>query len=65
VRLGYADRRVRLTVTDTGTGKKPDSEGGMGLVGMRERAGLLGGTLYAGPAEPPATGWTVRLELPR
>ncbi|MDN3357762.1 histidine kinase [Actinomadura sp. DC4] len=66
--LAYTDRQVRLTVTDTGTAEPgaPDhSGGGMGLVGMRERAGLLGGALYAGPAEPPASGWIVRLELPR
>jgi signal transduction histidine kinase len=67
--LDYTDRLIRLTVTDTGAaepGAGPNHSGsGMGLVGMRERAGLLGGTLYAGPAEPPAPGWTVRLELPR
>ncbi|MCO5973797.1 sensor histidine kinase [Actinoallomurus soli] len=67
--LAYTDRLVRLTVTDTGTAEpdaRPNHTGsGMGLVGMRERASLLGGTLYAGPAEPPAPGWTVRLELPR
>ncbi|WP_433179567.1 sensor histidine kinase [Actinoallomurus sp. CA-150999] len=67
--LDYTDRLIRLTVTDTGTaepGARPnDSGSGMGLVGMRERASLLGGTLYAGPAESPAPGWTVRLELPR
>jgi signal transduction histidine kinase len=67
--LDYTDRLIRLTVTDTGTaepGARPNHPGsGMGLVGMRERASLLGGTLYAGPAEPPAPGWMVRLELPR
>jgi signal transduction histidine kinase len=34
---------------------------GYGLVGMRERAELLGGTLEAGPS---ATGFRVRLWLP-
>ncbi|ALG12029.1 sensor histidine kinase [Kibdelosporangium phytohabitans] len=64
--LEYSDQLVRLTVTDTGAAgavTTPDHAGsGMGLVGMRERASLLGGTLYAGPADQ---GWTVRLELPR
>ena len=35
---------------------------GMGLAGTRERAALLGGTLFAGREGP---GWTVRMELPR
>jgi signal transduction histidine kinase len=35
----------------------------MGLVGMRERAALLGGTLRAGPN--PDGGWTVEMEVPR
>jgi signal transduction histidine kinase len=65
--LEYQDQMVRLTVTDTGAIAAPRNEsgGGMGLIGMRERAALLGGTLHAGPVEPPAQGWTVRLELPR
>ncbi|MFE9422398.1 sensor histidine kinase [Kitasatospora sp. NPDC006697] len=36
--------------------------GGHGLVGLRERAQLLGGTLTAGPT--PDAGFTVRAELP-
>ena len=67
--LDYDDGSIRLTVTDTGTadlGIRPNHSGsGMGLIGMRERASLLGGTLYAGPAEPVTPGWVVRLELPR
>lgn len=67
--LDYSDHLVRLTVTDTGAAAPvttPNHAGsGMGLVGMRERASLLGGTLYAGPAEPGCRGWMVRLELPR
>lgn len=35
---------------------------GFGLLGMRERAGLVGGRLEAGP--DPDGGWTVRLTLP-
>lgn len=39
---------------------------GSGLIGMRERAELLGGTLHAGPADVPggAKVWEVRAELP-
>ena len=35
--------------------------GGHGLVGMRERAALLGAAVTAGPSDQ---GWTVRLTLP-
>jgi signal transduction histidine kinase len=36
--------------------------GGNGLIGMRERANVYGGTLEVGPA--PGGGWQVRAELP-
>ena len=66
LRLEYSETLIRLTVTDTGgTAAATGPGSGMGLVGMRERASLLGGTLHAGPVDPPARGWTVRLELPR
>jgi len=40
----------------------PASEPGYGLVGMHERAGLVGGHLEAGPTEQLT--WRVRLDLP-
>ncbi|MCA2218701.1 sensor histidine kinase [Jidongwangia harbinensis] len=54
--------RVRVTVRDDGarTGRGRD---GYGLVGLRERATLLGGELHAGPAAD--HGWQVEAELPR
>jgi signal transduction histidine kinase len=60
--LEYSGQRVRLTVTDSGSAGETPVGSGMGLAGMRERAALLGGTLFAGPDGP---GWTVRMELPR
>ena len=55
---------VRLTVSDDGqagpTGSGPP---GYGLVGMTERAALLGGSLVAGPGSE--RGWTVDAVLPR
>jgi signal transduction histidine kinase len=41
--------------------RHPDSTGGYGLTGMRERLRLLDGTLLAGPGE---NEWTVTAELP-
>lgn len=62
VRLTSYDDSVRLTVRDNGeaTSRNP---GGYGLVGMTERATLLGGTLAAGPG--PDRGWSVDVVLPR
>jgi signal transduction histidine kinase len=51
VLLGYRADALELTVTDTGDGATAPvpTPGGHGLVGMRERAALFGGTLTAGP----------------
>ncbi|WP_460710651.1 sensor histidine kinase [Nocardioides dilutus] len=54
---------VRLRVHDDGEGARPSSTAGYGLLGMAERAKLLGGTCQAGP--DPAGGWTVEATLPR
>jgi signal transduction histidine kinase len=53
---------VRLSVTDDGDGGAAGSSG-FGLIGMRERADLLGGTCEAGPNA--GRGWTVTAVLPR
>ncbi|ANZ42751.1 histidine kinase [Lentzea guizhouensis] len=64
VSLSSQDGVLRLEITDDGvaSGVPVGGSGGYGLVGMRERAELLGGTFRAGRREP--TGWTVRAELP-
>lgn len=54
---------VRLTVSDNGEVAAPAPLVGYGIVGMQERATLLGGTLEAGPGAD--TGWTVRASVPR
>jgi len=58
------DGCVRLTVRDDGDPSPlgAGSSSGYGLVGMAERAKLLGGTLEAGPS--PGRGWTVDAVLP-
>ncbi len=54
---------VVLTISDDGQAPSPpDPERGFGLLGMTERAKLLGGTLSAGPAT--AGGWVVEAVLP-
>ena len=53
---GDADQ-VRLTIDDDGSAAGGRGPAGYGLVGMRERASLLGGTFHAGPAAE--QGWRV------
>ena len=59
---GDADQ-VRLTIEDDGSAAGGRAPAGYGLVGMRERAALLGGTFHAGPADD--RGWRVEAVLPR
>jgi len=55
---------VHLTVSDDGHPvPAAQTSSGYGLVGMAERATLLGGTLRAGPS--PGGGWTVEAVLPK
>lgn len=54
---------VRLVVSDDGEHANGSRADGFGLLGMAERAHLLGGELRAGPAE--GRGWLVSVELPR
>ena len=63
VRLGYSPEALYVTVTDdgTGTGEHPNPVG-HGLIGMRERVALYGGTLEAGPT--PGGGFRVAAVLP-
>jgi signal transduction histidine kinase len=51
VDLHEKDGALHLAVTDDGTGPTPGRSPGFGLVGMRERARSVGGTLDAGPRE--------------
>ncbi|HEY4151738.1 MAG TPA: sensor histidine kinase [Pseudolysinimonas sp.] len=69
ISLERRDGMYRLEVRDDGTGTTPATapgsaaeSGGRGLLGMRERAELLGGHLTAGPAD--GGGFAVVAELP-
>jgi signal transduction histidine kinase len=63
VRLAYEEGEVTLDVRDSGgsPGELAASGAGYGLLGMRERAELLGGSLSAGPGEE---GFIVTLKVP-
>ncbi|MFE5037029.1 sensor histidine kinase [Streptomyces sp. NPDC056683] len=63
VRLDYSEHEVALNVRDSGgrPGELSGAGGGYGLLGMRERAELLGGSLEAGRDDE---GFEVRLRVP-
>ncbi|MFI7705042.1 sensor histidine kinase [Nonomuraea sp. NPDC049480] len=65
VSVAADDTSVRLRVSDDGdsVSGRTIATPGYGLIGMIERAGLLGGTCEAGPN--PGRGWTVTAVLPR
>ncbi|WP_408638918.1 sensor histidine kinase [Nocardiopsis suaedae] len=72
VLLHYTGARVVVQVENAepeprgrcrGPGGPQGAPRGLGLIGMRERAQVVGGVLEAGP--PPGGGWRVRLEVPR
>lgn len=62
VQVAADETAVRLTVSDDGDATASSSPG-YGLIGMIERADLLGGSCSAGPN--PGRGWTVTAVLPR
>jgi signal transduction histidine kinase len=63
VRLRSQEHAIELDVEDHGVGLAPAAGGrGLGLVGMRERAEMLGGTIDF--LQPPGGGTLVRLKVP-
>jgi signal transduction histidine kinase len=64
VHLRYWPDELELEIVDDGRGDgaASNSSGGLGLIGMRERAALHGGQLTAGPAA--GGGFVVRVRLP-
>ncbi|XVQ88583.1 sensor histidine kinase [Microbispora siamensis] len=62
IRIAYHPDRLELEITDNGGGAGPALSTGNGLIGMRERAELFGGSLDAGPL--PQGGYRVRATLP-
>jgi signal transduction histidine kinase len=67
LRVQHRPGEVVVEVRDSGVlpGHRTVTRGsGLGLVGVRERAALLGGAAEAGP-DPGEPGWVVRARLPR
>jgi signal transduction histidine kinase len=67
VRLCYRRNELEVSVSDDGSGAPADAEldgvgAGHGLLGMRERVSIFGGTVAAGAS--PDGGWTIRALLP-
>src|SRR4051794_21303133 len=64
VTIAYGPEALELTIVDRGDGPPagPAAPGGHGLIGMRERTALFGGTLTAGPRA--GAGFEVRASLP-
>ncbi len=64
VTVRYGDRALDVEVTDDGAAAPAagPAPGGNGLIGMRERVGLLGGRLHVGRRQ--GAGFTVRAQLP-
>ncbi len=61
--IHYGNDELTLTVRDDGHARtEPGTGSGHGLIGMKERAALFGGSLTAGPVE--GCGWSVAARLP-
>ncbi len=67
VDLAYGTDALELTVDDDGLGPAPvrPAVGGQGLLGMRERAEVLGGQVRAGPPRAAASAWRPGSRWPR
>lgn len=63
VRLSFGTRELAIEISDTGRGPRPGPRTvGHGLLGMRERISLYGGSLRAGPR--PGGGFRVFARIP-
>jgi signal transduction histidine kinase len=60
--LGYAPDRVTIEVADDGRGPSAEPGAGHGVIGMRERVGMFGGSLET--SARPGGGFVVRAEIP-
>jgi len=65
IRLACSDNRISLTINDNGRGITEEEikrYGSLGLLGMKERVAILGGTLEL--AGKPSAGTTLSIQIP-
>jgi signal transduction histidine kinase len=62
--LDYRPDALRIEVTDDGRRAPAGRPAGHGILGMRERVAVFGGSLSAGPLEAPRHGFRVSAVLP-
>jgi signal transduction histidine kinase len=62
VDLRYEAHALHVFVRDDGPGPAPGWSDGNGLIGMRERTALVGGSVQAGPAD--GGGFLIHATLP-
>lgn len=66
--ISVEEEVIAITVSDEGTGFEPDEisarSGGLGLIGMRERAAMIGGGLSLDSEPGKGTSIVVRLRIP-
>jgi signal transduction histidine kinase len=64
VAIDHNDGRLEIEITDTGGVQRNPSQtgGGRGLIGLRERLAVYGGTLEAGPS--PGGGYRIKARVP-
>jgi signal transduction histidine kinase len=62
VTLSYGEHTVEISILDQGQGSSGNPHAGHGLIGMRERVSIYGGSVQAG--DLPEGGFAVRAVLP-
>lgn len=63
--LNITERCLQFSISDNGKGfndLKEERQGGLGLIGMRERTNILGGKVYI--ESTPGQGTTIKMEVP-
>jgi signal transduction histidine kinase len=63
VDVSYRPTDIEVTVTDSGAAPSQPGSGGHGLIGMRERVAVYGGSIEIGP-DAASGGWRVHAVIP-